>query len=154
MAQRLQDRPAARESRAAKRNIESFKGLLALFLGLRFIKVGLDQLLFRGFYLEMLVPFVMGLVLFIAGLYLIVGKGKKKRESGGLFKGKTREETFTPSRPTAKPSFSFRENDHQHIVPTGLSVERQLEQLEILRGAGLYTREEYLAKKHQILGQK
>ena len=152
MAQRLQDRPAARGSKAAKRNTESFKGLLALLLGLRFIKAGLDQLLFRGFYPAMLVPFVLGLGLFVGGICILAGKGKKKGEFKGL-RRKDREESFTPSRPTAKPSFSFRENDHQHIVPTGLSVERQLEQLETLRGAGLYTKEEYIEKKREILGQ-
>ena len=153
MAQRLQDRPVKRAKQTAQRGSEVVKGMVALYLGVRSLGLGIDTLLYRGFRLVMLVPFVMGLVLFIVGLYLIAGKGKKKREFKGLSR-KTREETFTPSRPTAKPSFSFRENDHQHIVPTGLSVERQLEQLETLRGAGLYTREEYLAKKHQILGQK
>ena len=153
MAQRLQDRPAAKQAKSDKRSRNIIKGIVALYLGLRSLGLGVNDLFFRRFHPVMLIPFVMGIALFALGIYLLAGKGRVKSQSSAPRKRKDREESFAPSRPTASPSFSFRGNDHQHIVPTGLSVERQLEQLETLRGAGLYTKEEYLVKKRQILGQ-
>ena len=131
MAQRLQDRPV---NKGAKKGGDVLKGLIAIYLGLRAIGLGMDSLFYSGIHLAVLISFALGIVLFVTGLRRIAGKEKKKRESGGLFKGRNREDTFTPSRPTSDPTFSFRADDHQHIRPAGLSVERQLEQLEVLWG--------------------
>lgn len=49
------------------------------------------------------------------------------------------------------PAFQGDSADHQHITPSGLSAKARLEQLETLREAGLLTREEYDAKRAEIL---
>lgn len=43
---------------------------------------------------------------------------------------------------------------HDHIPSTALSTQKQLEQLKTLKEAGLYTPQEYEAKRRQILAGK
>ena len=67
-----------------------------------------------------------------------------------LAAGRKKPTQPVPVRRTMAPE----EVTHEHIRATGIGKEKQLEQLEVLRGAGLYTEEEYREKKQKILAGK
>lgn len=48
-------------------------------------------------------------------------------------------------------AFSFTDSEHRHIVESGLSIEKRLEQLKVHYEAGLYTKEEYHQARRKIL---
>ena len=110
--------------------------------------------------------FLGGIAFCISGYRIMTGKEKKKK------KGTPQQEKTAPRRsrqpaeeelwkqyiPKATEQksrgFSFRENNHQHILPTGIPVEKQLEQLDVLMGAGLYTKQQYQEAKRKILARR
>jgi len=108
--------------------------------------------------------FLGGAVFCISGYKLMLGKEKVKKEKPKKEPGQRpsrqiREEEqwkqYIPKSVETKTSgFSFKANDHRHILPTGISVEKQLKQLDVLMGAGLYTKEEYRAAKVKILSRR
>ena len=51
-------------------------------------------------------------------------------------------------------SYQFNAQDHYHITSAGLSVERRLEQLEVMKNAGLLDKEEYELRQRKILSGK
>lgn len=55
-----------------------------------------------------------------------------------------------PSRPP-KPAFRPESPDHEHIVPSGQGGKARLEQLEVLKNAGLISDQEYKQKRQEIL---
>ena len=67
-----------------------------------------------------------------------------------LAAGKKKPTQPAPVRRTMAPE----EVTHEHIRATGIGKEKQLEQLEVLRGAGLYSEEEYKEKRKEILTQR
>lgn len=85
---------------------------------------------------------ISGPLMCLSGYQVLTGKAKKKA------KKKAAED---PEPAQSVRSFSFRADHHEHIVPTWLFTQRQLEQLNTLMGAGLYTREQYLEAKAKIL---
>lgn len=58
--------------------------------------------------------------------------------------------------PRQSGSISYQSNarDHYHITNVGLSVERRLEQLEVMKNAGLLDKEEYQQRLQKILKDK
>ena len=82
------------------------------------------------------------------GIYVPWNERKKKR-------GRQKP---TPKAPAAKnsgrqsvPSFRPDAPDHMHITGAGLAPEKQLEQLDVLKNAGLLTDEEYDESRKEIL---
>lgn len=59
-----------------------------------------------------------------------------------------------PGRPTPRQSSSASYDsyaqDHYHITGTGLSKEKRLEQLEVMKNAGLIDKEEYQVRRREI----
>ena len=123
---------------------------ILLFTGVQFLGVGINLGMYFG---NIGVPFaVIGIILLGLAVRIFVGKlgsGVVEKTAQAVFR-KTEEKKFASARP-APQNFSFRGGDHQHIVPTGISVEKQLAQLEVLRNAGLYTKEQYREAKAKIL---
>ena len=107
---------------------------------------------------------ISSIVFCVSGYKIMLGKEKVKKEKKGTEPGQrpsrqNKEEEqwkqYIPKPVETKSSgFSFKANDHRHILPTGISVEKQLEQLDVLLGAGLYTKEEYRAAKAKILSRR
>ena len=130
-----------------------FGGLLVLF-GFRFLFSSAIVAMTVGY--VSVSSIVIGALLTFFGFRMMV---RKKKDEGGR---KAREKTFAPPTARRSPShsprpsstFSFRGTDHQHILPTGLSAEKRLEQLNVLRDAGLYTKEQYQEAKAKILQQQ
>ena len=58
--------------------------------------------------------------------------------------------TSPPSKPP-RPVFRPESSDHEHITVSGPGTEARLEQLEILKNAGLLTEEEYRKKRKETL---
>lgn len=58
-----------------------------------------------------------------------------------------------PSRPSKppKPAFRAESPDHEHITVSGQGTKARLEQLEVLKSAGLLTEEEYMKKRKETL---
>ena len=104
-------------------------------------------------------------ILLVIGIVLIV-------QNRGAFSEKTEKSpprTSAPQKPvrssqprpvkSAQPvprrsgSVSYHSNaqDHYHITNAGLSVERRLEQLEVMKNAGLLDKEEYQQRLQKIL---
>ena len=104
-------------------------------------------------------------VLLVIGIVLIV-------QNRGSFAGKTEKSPprrSTPQKPdrssqprpvkSAQPaprrsggvSYNSRAQDHSQITNAGLSVERRLEQLEVMKNAGLIDKEEYQQRLRRIL---
>ena len=123
------------------------------------------------------VQFVVIIVLCIGfGVYVAKEERKKRggtrREGGGpkaAAKSSSNRPTPTalmrpsasrpdPGRPLPQQSGSVSYNsyagDHWHITGLGLSVEKRLEQLEVMKEAGLIDRAEYLQKRKEILKDK
>ena len=108
------------------------------------------------------IAFISSVIFCVSGYKIMLGKEKVKtvkkgKESGPLHPRQEEEQwkQYIPKPVETKSSgFSFKANDHRHILPTGISVEKQLEQLDVLLGAGLYTKEEYRAAKAKILSRR
>ena len=121
--------------------------------------------------------FVAGIILTVAGLVLlspvmlIIGIVLIVRNRG-IFAGKTEEPAARRSAPQKpgpstqprplKPvphqpsgaSYNSYAQDHHHITAAGLSAERRLEQLEVMKKAGLLDKEEYEQRLRKILRDK
>ena len=104
-------------------------------------------------------------ILLVIGIVLIV-------QNRGIFSEKTEKSsprTSAPQKPvrssqprpvkSAQPvprrsggiSYQSYAQDHYHITNAGLSVERRLEQLEVMKNAGLLDKEEYQQRLQKIL---
>ena len=119
-------------------------GILFVFLG---VTVLIPETLRSGF----LPATLFGLVWTGAAVATTVGNarylfGKRKDPSffGGVEITEEEPEGFAASFRSDAP-------DHQHITASGMSPKVRLEQLETLKEAGLLTREEYEAKRAEIL---
>lgn len=86
----------------------------------------------------------------VEGILLTVSKAGPARRVGYDVETGVEEEVIRPLM-EEPPVFQGDSADHEHITPTGLSAKARLEQLETLREAGLLTREEYEAKRAEIL---
>ena len=124
-------------------------GIFALFVGLELLYVALNIAIWTGFGVESLLFVLLGLLLLFAGILSF--RGKKNPEEKTERKSYPQNKT---SHATEKTPFSFREEHHEHIVSTGLSKQRRMEQLKALYEAGLYNKEEYEAEKDKILSRK
>ena len=60
-----------------------------------------------------------------------------------------------PSRPSKPPKPAFRpeSTDHEHITVSGQGTKKRLEQLEVLKGAGIISDQEYQQRKREILDE-
>ena len=143
----------------AKKNASSGSGSLVGFIA--------------GIILSMIGLFVSPILL-IAGIVLIV-------QNKGALAGKTEKSATyksAPSKPAAaagrsvqpRPaqaapvrtapqrssgaSYQAYSQDHYHITNAGLSTERRLEQLEVMKNAGLLDKEEYQQRLQKILRDK
>ncbi len=115
------------------------------------------------------------LVLPIAVVVLMVTAAKKSGKSGPEAGGgwaalKDREQlrrSVQDARAVIKQKLELRNGEstgparrresaelHDHIPSTALNTQKRLEQLKTLKGAGLYTPQEYEAKRRQILAEK
>ena len=101
----------------------------------------------------------------LTGYRIMVGKEPLKKETKkqetpagtSRFHPQAEEErwkTSTQKAVQSRQSFSARGDNHQHILVTGITKEKQLEQLQVLMEAGLYTKEEYRAEKEKILSRR
>ena len=97
------------------------------------------------------IPFIiLGAVILFLVVFSMVSSGKKNRKKQETADFSTPRQVTNQPRPTETRSFSFRGDNHQHILAAGISVEKRLEQLDTLYHAGLYTKEQYLLEKQKI----
>ncbi len=136
-------------------------GVVFLIWGLPSLLPGLALL--QVFGIHGLIWLIEPLIFVIIGLVLLLG-GRKKRareeEQASSVPWSQREKASQRfqrsegrlSRFSARSRQEEREAEtHDHIPSTALGTEGRLRQLETLRDAGLMTREEYQAKREQIL---
>ena len=82
---------------------------------------------------------------------IVVGLLNPKRERPANRSRVVKIKEPKPSKkPKPTPSFRTDAPDHEHITPSGPSVQRRLEQLETLREAGLLDKEEYEERRREI----
>ena len=144
MAQRLQNRPVQKPQKSGSVG-KWIKFIMMLYFGIQFLASGITTSVIIG---PVGVPIlIIGVLLIFFGIFSVVRKSNREKEKSEFSIAK--RVTDLP-RPTEKASFSFRGDHHQHIVVTGISVEKQLEQLDTLYHAGLYTKEQYLLEKQKI----
>ena len=110
---------------------------------------------------------IAGIIMSVAGLallspvLLVIGIVVTV-QNRGVFAGKTEKPAQYRSAPsklsdprrTDGVSYRSHARDHYHITNAGLSVERRLEQLEVMRDAGLLDKEEYEQRLQKILRNK
>ena len=147
MAQRLQDRPVQKPQKSGSVG-KWIKFFIMLYFGIQCSAAGITTSVIVG---PMGVPIlIIGVLLIFFGVFSVVRKSKREKEKSEFSIPK--RVTDVP-RPTEKASFSFRGDHHQHITVTGISKEKQLEQLNTLYHAGLYTKDQYLLEKQKIKGR-
>ena len=108
-------------------------------------------------------------VILIAGIVLIVQNRRAfggKTEKSAAYKSAPKKPSAAAVRPSqprpVKPaprqtggvSYQSYAQDHYHITNAGLSAEKRLEQLEVMKDAGLIDKEEYHQRRQMILGNK
>lgn len=122
--------------------------------------------------------FVAGVILFLIGLLLLVplllvvgivlivqnrGIFAGREEKPAPVKGAPQKPPAAPKpppsvRPAPRPSgagtYNSYAQDHNHIIGVGLPAERRLEQLEVMKNAGLLDKEEYELRRQKILRDK
>ncbi|MCI9264472.1 MAG: SHOCT domain-containing protein [Oscillospiraceae bacterium] len=89
---------------------------------------------------------LMALVMTVMNLYHAFGKGYIGPEIEI-----EEDEARTPKGTAESPAFLRDSAQHEHITAAGITPKARLEQLETLKEAGLLTREEYEAKRAEIL---
>ena len=101
-------------------------------------------------------------VLLVIGIVLIVqnrtafaggkaGEPSRYKSAPPKPKPPVRPRPAGPAQSRPGVSYQFDARDHNHIVSTGLSAERRLEQLEVMKNAGLIDKEEYELRLRKIL---
>ena len=118
-------------------------GLIHAIFGTVFVIAGARIILVAGLFG---LPFlVAGAFFALNGIRLALGKTKTPAK-------KNQTKTYVAEKPD-RYTVSFRPDapDHQHITGAGLSVEKQLEQLEVLKNAGLIDDGEYQDMRKEIL---
>lgn len=122
-------------------------------------------LLLVGIFVILPMSGLFGLLWTAVAAVLLVKQAKKQGENGEKPSAplsprrKTREPALSRSKPAKRTYQSVtkstpRKERHDHIPSTCLDQTGQLEQLETLYRAGLYTTEEYRKKKEEILRGK
>ena len=103
------------------------------------------------------IPLIVGIVLIVQNRGIFAGKAEKPAPVKSAPQ-KDRSPRPRPARPAPRPSaaVSYQSNarDHYHITGVGLSAERRLEQLEVMKNAGLLDDEEYQQRLQKILRDK
>ena len=104
-----------------------------------------------GFYLAA----ILFAILFF-GIYVPRNERKKRQNKQKSTPKAPIQKSQTKTRVAEKPdryTVSFRPDapDHQHITGAGLSTEKQLEQLEVLKNAGLIDDGEYQDMRKEIM---
>jgi len=150
MGSSLKSSPVKTVTKTTGRVRRIITGGLALFMGFEMLYVALNIAIWTGFAMESLLFVILGLLLIFAGFLTIRGKKETdERKEMRQMQAKTRVRHATEEAP-----FSFSGEHHEHIVPTGISIDRQMEQLRVLYEAGLYTKEEFDIEKRKILSRE
>lgn len=132
-------------ARAMRRGI----GVVHAVMGFVFVVLALTEIIPNAGLFGL--PFLAaGGFFLVEGIFLAVSKSGPARRVGYDVETGVEEEVIRPVM-EEPPAFQSDSVDHQHITPSGLSPKARLEQLETLKEAGLLTREEYEAKRAEIL---
>ena len=122
--------------------------IMGAVVGILFVIIGLTELLPATISSGFLPAVLFGLVWTGIAVFITVGNIRMLMGKGDSFYGGFEVSDEEPKRPT-----SFRPDapDHMHITGASLSPKERMEQLEVLKGAGLIDEEEYQEKRKEIL---